>query len=375
MTICLICNKDKADTEFTTNKYSKKTNKSCDECMKDFIKCATCKQYKSKKEYTVNKKNGNLYAGCNKCRKTQKEWKTNNKDRTSKYNKHQVQVRNNNKKTEEKVQARKVGDHELNWVTYDSQREAAKKLKVHTSNVNKVIKGQLKQTGGYEFKIVTQDVIHKNIESWEEKKKDENIIDVQKGKPSPQRKSHEFRKDDNGLNIEGKVCGHCEIWKPLDKYNISNDSWDNLKNNCIDCFIEYRKNNKENYNAYMRKYEKKRKLIDVNFRQAKKYRSMLNGAIRSKNLKRCAEKFWLTDCTINFLKGWLEAKFDEKMTWNNYGTYWTIDHIIPCGSYDLTNENNVKECFHYKNLQPLEKIENIRKSNKLDHETQKKIKI
>ena len=49
------------------------------------------------------------------------------------------------------VYSRKKGDDE--WIKFNSQSEAAEKLGLYKSNINKVIKGFLKTTGGYEFKI------------------------------------------------------------------------------------------------------------------------------------------------------------------------------------------------------------------------------
>jgi hypothetical protein len=53
------------------------------------------------------------------------------------------------------------------------------------------------------------------------------------------------------------------------------------------------------------------------------------------------------------------------MSWSNHGTIWEIDHIKPVSSFDLTDEDQQKQCFHYTNLQPLTKKENRTKSNKL----------
>jgi hypothetical protein len=61
----------------------------------------------------------------------------------------------------------------------------------------------------------------------------------------------------------------------------------------------------------------------------------------------------LLGCTIDFLKEYLEARFLPTMTWENYGTLWHIDHIIPCASFDLRDLEQQKACFHYTNLQPL----------------------
>lgn len=76
-------------------------------------------------------------------------------------------------------------------------------------------------------------------------------------------------------------------------------------------------------------------------------------------------------CEINRLKfkQWLEFNFKQKMTWNNYGKVWNLDHIKPCASFDLTNESEVKECFSWKNTAPVYCKENLKKFSKIDKET------
>jgi 5-methylcytosine-specific restriction endonuclease McrA len=41
------------------------------------------------------------------------------------------------------------------------------------------------------------------------------------------------------------------------------------------------------------------------------------------------------------------------MSWDNYGTYWQVDHIVPCSKFNLTDHSQVLKCFHFSNLQPL----------------------
>jgi len=63
------------------------------------------------------------------------------------------------------------------------------------------------------------------------------------------------------------------------------------------------------------------------------------------------------------LKDYLEARFTSDMSWDNYGSYWQIDHIRPCASFDLTDPIQFKQACHYTNLQPLWWFENISKSD------------
>lgn len=65
----------------------------------------------------------------------------------------------------------------------------------------------------------------------------------------------------------------------------------------------------------------------------------------------------------------LERQFRPGMTWENYGTYWHIDHIIPASSfkYESVDDPEFHACWALTNLQPLEKIKNIQKSNRRTH--------
>ena len=71
-------------------------------------------------------------------------------------------------------------------------------------------------------------------------------------------------------------------------------------------------------------------------------------------------------CDWDALITWLEFNMDENMSWDNYGSYWHIDHVYPCSLFDFSQEVDRRKCFNWTNLTPLEAIENIKKSNKLD---------
>ena len=70
-------------------------------------------------------------------------------------------------------------------------------------------------------------------------------------------------------------------------------------------------------------------------------------------------------CSFPFLQQWLQSKFKKGMSWDNYGSVWSVDHIIPLSKFNLSNPDDYKQANHYSNLQPLFKRDNIIKSNKL----------
>lgn len=75
----------------------------------------------------------------------------------------------------------------------------------------------------------------------------------------------------------------------------------------------------------------------------------------------------LLGCDSAFLQEWLLFNISEEENYNvdNYGTYWHLDHVIPCAKWDLSDQEQIKQCFHWSNLAPLEAIENISKKDKL----------
>lgn len=65
------------------------------------------------------------------------------------------------------------------------------------------------------------------------------------------------------------------------------------------------------------------------------------------------------------LREHLERCFTGKMSWDNYGDLWEVDHIIPVSSFKLPEE--IRRCWALTNLRPLLRVENRKKSNKITH--------
>lgn len=58
--------------------------------------------------------------------------------------------------------------------------------------------------------------------------------------------------------------------------------------------------------------------------------------------------------SVEEVRNYIESQFTKGMSWGNHGlSGWHIDHIIPCNTFDLTDVEQQKLCFHYTNLRPL----------------------
>ena len=66
----------------------------------------------------------------------------------------------------------------------------------------------------------------------------------------------------------------------------------------------------------------------------------------------------------------MQSQFTEGMHWNNYGSFWHIDHIIPLSHFDPYNEQHKRIANHWTNLRPLEAVENMRRGNRMKETVQ-----
>ena len=215
--------------------------------------------------------------------------------------------------------------------------------------------------------------------------------------------------------ITMKVCGKCKVEQSILNFGLLKSAPDGHRYDCKQCRKEYRDSNKEKIKEKQHEYFESNKelLLEKNKQyradniekiniQRKEYRNReeIKKHIKEKNKEYLPSKkekikhrrktdinFQISEilrskihkmikghtttyqdivgCDIEFLKKWIEYRFDKNMCWDNLGKYWAIDHIIPINAFNFINEKDIKICFHWTNLQPLTCFENRSKSDKL----------
>lgn len=183
-----------------------------------------------------------------------------------------------------------------------------------------------------------------------------------------------------------KKCAKCNVGYSLDEFPKDSSKKDGHKSYCFPCNRQVvtkstlkRKdkrhieniNNRKTISEYNKNYYNKNKNIfqenykkylqtNPSFKVIHNTRVRINKALKLNSKHSSTEE--LLGCSINEYKIYLENQFTPEMSWDNYGSYWDIDHIIPCASFNLNNLEEQKKCFIFTNTRPLSKIENQRKN-------------
>jgi hypothetical protein len=185
---------------------------------------------------------------------------------------------------------------------------------------------------------------------------------------------NEFSKDSkvkSGLRSQCKLCAKKDFqkWSKKNlKYNRERvKDWRKENPVCAkERYDRWAENNQEYRGEYMRTYGKEyQKEVWKKIPKNRVDSIMATAICKALRGKKAGLKWEnLTGYTIEDLMTHLESKFESWMTWENYGQ-WHIDHIKPKSSfnYKRPEDSEFRECWALENLQPLEAIENIKKSN------------
>ena len=206
---------------------------------------------------------------------------------------------------------------------------------------------------------------------------------------------------------EHKKCSKCEEIKPFSLFYTNpsmgkNTNKSGVSSQCRECTSKngknYFNNNREHKRKYDREYKQQPHILEERLEYQKEY--FKDPENKKKRAQRVNDKYhndiqqklhtiisvYINKCliqgkcgvsinkilnyTMEDLKLHLESKFDDKMTWENYGSYWEIDHIVPLAAFVFTSyeDEDFKKCWSLKNLQPLEKSLNRSKHDNISEE-------
>ena len=126
--------------------------------------------------------------------------------------------------------------------------------------------------------------------------------------------------------------------------------------------LEYYYKNKEIQNKKSVERRRLRMLNDSSFKLSHNIRVLIRKSLQNQFTTKSKKTIEILGCTFEEFKIYLESKFDDKMNWDNQGTYWHMDHIIPISSAET--EEDVYRLNHYTNFQPLYWLDNLKKGNK-----------
>lgn len=202
-----------------------------------------------------------------------------------------------------------------------------------------------------------------------------------------------------------KICTKCKEVLPLTEFNKYSRSNDGLFYRCKNCekarkrqhyhqggYSESMRLKQPSRLTYNREYHHRNKNI-IHERQ-RKWRSANTERIRDRlkryykeNIQRNlsvklrkrikdALKYTrksistaeLIGCSIEQLKTHIESQFVNGMNWNEYllGRI-HIDHKVPLAAFDLRDVNQQKIAFHWLNLQPLWRQDNLQKGKSISY--------
>ena len=150
-----------------------------------------------------------------------------------------------------------------------------------------------------------------------------------------------------------KKCCRCKIVKLIENFNKDKNRKDGLCPQGIDCrkklYLKnldqikiYNEQNRERTNRYL----KNKRETDVNFRLISNTRSRIYKSLRGLTKQLSSRNILGID--IDLYRKWIEWQMTPDMTWDNV----EIDHVRPISSFDISDDEQLKEAFNWRNTQP-----------------------
>jgi len=123
-------------------------------------------------------------------------------------------------------------------------------------------------------------------------------------------------------------------------------------------YLEYQKKYREANKEKRNQHNKIRRLNDNQYRLISNIRTSIRKSFRVNNIPKSSKTIKILGCSYEEFKEHIESKWEDWMTWDNYGLYngeeecgWDLDHIIPIST--AKTEEDIIRLSHYTNYQPL----------------------
>jgi hypothetical protein len=140
------------------------------------------------------------------------------------------------------------------------------------------------------------------------------------------------------------------------QYNSENREYVNQRKR------ENREKKKDEYNRKWCEYVKNRKDADPLYRLTCNIRTLITQSFKGQFTKKAKKTIEILGCDFETFKEHIESQFTDDMNWDNYASYWQLDHKTPISWSE--SEEDVYKLNHYTNFQPLFWKDNISKGNR-----------
>ena len=145
------------------------------------------------------------------------------------------------------------------------------------------------------------------------------------------------------MDEQKQICSKCNVEKPSGEYYFRKD------------YNKYRRQCKICYTAQSAAYRRNRYKNDENFRLLQKTRSRIYEALNGRG--KSFRTRYILGISLDLYKKWIEFQMSPEMNWLNIH----VDHVKPTSLFNLSNEDELLECFNWINTQPLLKKDNFKK--------------
>ena len=160
----------------------------------------------------------------------------------------------------------------------------------------------------------------------------------------------------NGALYFRSICKKCESKIQVERARNKEKTVEQKEK-----FAQYKRQWREKNREKINKQYRDRIASDINFRLRKNVSRAVQHAVKRTFSKKNNSILKYLPYSIDDLKISLEKQFIGEMSWNNYGKFWHIDHVIPqsCLPYSSMDEDNFRICWSLENLRPLEAEQNL----------------